>query len=91
MMKKELVAAIAEKTGLTKKDSEAALGAVVEAITEALKKGETVQLTGFGTFAVKARAARKGLNPQTKKAINIPASKVPGFKAGKALKDAVAK
>ena len=91
MMKKELVAAIAEKTGLTKKDSEAALNAAIEAITASLAKGESVQLTGFGTFAVKARAARKGLNPQTKATIEIAASKVPGFKAGKALKDAVAK
>ena len=91
MMKKDLVAAIAEKTGLTKKDSDAALSAAIEAITAALAKGESVQLTGFGTFAVKTRAARKGLNPQTKAAIEIAASKVPGFKAGKALKDAVAK
>lgn len=91
MMKKELAASIAEKTGLTKKDSEAALNAVVEAITEALAKGESVQLTGFGTFAVKERAARTGLNPQTKATIEIPAAKVPGFKAGKALKDAIAK
>ena len=91
MMKKELVAAIAEKTGLTKKDSEAALSAALEAITAALAKGETVQLTGFGTFAVKTRAARKGLNPQTKQTIEIAAAKAPGFKAGKALKDAVAK
>ena len=90
-MKKDLVAAIADKAGLSKKASEAALNAAVEAITAALAKGETVQLTGFGTFGVKKRAARKGLNPKTKEAITIPASKVPGFKAGKALKDAVAK
>ena len=91
MMKKDLVAAIADKAGLSKKASEAALNAAVEAITAALAKGETVQLTGFGTFGVKKRAARKGLNPKTKETITIPASKVPGFKAGKALKDAVAK
>ena len=91
MMKKDLVAAIAEKTELTKKDSEAALNAVVDAITEALKKGETVQLTGFGTFSVKERAARSGRNPATGKAITIKAAKVPAFKAGKALKEAVAK
>ncbi|MBQ9468309.1 MAG: HU family DNA-binding protein [Clostridia bacterium] len=91
MMKKDLVAAIAAKTELSKKDSEAALNAAIEAVTAALAKGESVQLTGFGTFSVKERAARAGKNPATGAAITIAASKVPGFKAGKALKDAVAK
>lgn len=91
MTKAELVTAIANKTELTKKNSEAALTAVLESITEALKKGEKVALVGFGTFEVRARAARTGINPQTKKKIKIPAAKVPAFKAGKALKEAVAK
>ncbi len=91
MTKAELVSAIAEKTELTKKDSEKALAAVVDSITEALKKGDKVALVGFGTFEVRARAARQGINPQTKKKINIPATKVPAFKAGKALKEVVAK
>ncbi len=90
MTKAELVSAIAEKTELTKKDSEKALAAVVDSITEALKKGDKVALVGFGTFEVRARAARQGINPQTKKKINIPATKVPAFKAGKALKEVVA-
>ena len=91
MNKTELVAAIAEKTDLTKKDAELALTAVVESITEALVKGDKVQLIGFGSFEVKNRAARIGRNPKTKEAIEIPASKVPVFKAGKALKDTIAK
>lgn len=91
MTKAELVTAIANKTELTKKNSEAALNAVVESITEALKKGEKVVLVGFGTFEVRARAARKGINPRTKKKITIPATKVPAFKAGRSLKEAVAK
>lgn len=91
MTKAELVTAIANKTELTKKNSEAALAAVLESITEALKKGDKVALVGFGTFEVRARAARSGINPQTKKKIKIPATKVPAFKAGKALKEAVAK
>ncbi|MCI8603792.1 MAG: HU family DNA-binding protein [Ruminiclostridium sp.] len=91
MTKAELVSAIAEKTELTKKDSEKALAAVVDSITEALKKGDKVALVGFGTFEVRTRAARQGINPQTKKKINIPATKVPAFKAGKALKEVVAK
>ncbi len=91
MTKAELVTAIANKTELTKKNSEAALTAVLESITEALKKGDKVALVGFGTFEVRARAARTGINPQTKKKIKIPAAKVPAFKAGKALKEAVAK
>ena len=89
MNKTELVAAIAEKTDLTKKDAELALTAVVESITEALEKGDKVQLIGFGSFEVKNRAARTGRNPKTKEAIEIPASRVPVFKAGKALKDKV--
>ena len=89
MNKTELVAAIAEKTNLTKKDSELALTAMVEAITEALVAGDKVQLIGFGSFEVKNRAARIGRNPKTKEAIEIPASKYPVFKAGKALKDKV--
>ena len=91
MTKAELVSAIAEKTEFTKKDSDAALAAVLESITDALKKGDKVALVGFGTFEVRARAARTGINPQTKKKIKIPAAKVPAFKAGKALKEAVAK
>ena len=91
MNKTELVAAIAEKTDLTKKDAELALTAVVESITEALEKGDKVQLIGFGSFEVKNRAARTGRNPKTKEAIEIAAAKYPVFKAGKALKDIVAK
>jgi DNA-binding protein HU-beta len=89
MNKTELVAAIAEKANLTKKDSEAALVAMVEAVTEALAKGDKVQVIGFGSFEVKNRAARTGRNPKTKETIEIPASKYPVFKAGKALKDKV--
>ena len=91
MNKQELVTAIAEKTGLTKKDSEKALVAFTASIEAALKKGEKVQLVGFGGFEVRARAKRVGRNPQTGKELVIPASKVPAFKAGKALKDAVNK
>jgi len=87
--KSELVAAVAEKAEMSKKDAEKAVNAVFGAIEEALAKNEKVQLVGFGTFEVKTRAERTGLNPQTKEKITIPASKVPGFKAGKALKDAV--
>lgn len=90
MNKTELVAAIAEKTELTKKDSEAALAAVVESITEALAKGDKVQLIGFGTFEVKNRPARLGRNPKSGELIEIAAGKTPVFKAGKALKDKVA-
>jgi len=85
-----LVTAIAEKASITKKDADNALNAVVSAITEALQKGEKVQLVGFGTFEVRERAAREGVNPQTKQKISIPAAKVPAFKAGSALKEAVA-
>lgn len=89
MNKSELVAAIAEQAGLTKKDAEAALSAVTGAIEAALVKGDKVQLTGFGTFETRKRAARTGKNPQTGEAIKIAASTVPAFKAGKALKDAI--
>ena len=91
MNKAELINAVAEKAGLSKKDTEVAVNSLIEVITAALKKGDKVQLVGFGSFEVKARAARTGRNPKTKEPINIPASKVPAFKAGKALKDAVAK
>ena len=87
MNKTELVAAIAEKTGLTKKDAEGAVKAFTDTVAEQLKAGDKIQLVGFGTFEVAERAARTGKNPQTGEAINIPASKAPKFKAGKALKD----
>ncbi len=89
MNKSELIAAMADKTGETKKNAEASLNALVDVITEALVKGDKVQLVGFGSFEVRKRAARKGRNPQTKEEIKIPASKAPVFKAGKALKDLV--
>ena len=89
MNKTELVAALAEKTQLPKKNAELALNAVVEVITETLSKGDKVQIVGFGSFEVKVRAERLGRNPKTKEEIHIPASKTPVFKAGKALKDAV--
>jgi len=91
MNKAQLISAISEKSGLSKKDSEKALGATIDAIVEALKDGDKVQLVGFGVFETKNRAARTGRNPKTKEAITIPASVTPQFKAGKALKDAVAK
>ncbi len=91
MTKAELISAIAEKSELTKKDSGKALDAFTEVVTAALAKGDKVQLVGFGTFESRERAARTGINPQTKKKIKIKATKVPAFKAGKALKDAVAK
>ena len=90
MNKAELSAAVAEKSGLTRKDSEKAVNAAFDAITESLVKGEKVALVGFGAFEVKERAARVGRNPQTKEEITIPASRVASFKVGKALKDAVA-
>jgi len=90
MTKAELISAVAEKSNLTKKDSDKAVSAVIDAITEALKKGEKVSLVGFGTFEVKKRAARMGINPRTKEPMPIPSSKLPAFKAGKALKEAVA-
>ncbi len=89
MNKTELVAAVAEKAGLSKKDAEAAVAATFDAISGALAEGEKVALVGFGTFSVKERAAREGINPLTKEKIQIAASKAPAFKAGKALKDAV--
>ena len=89
--KKELVSTIAEKAGLTKKDAEKAVNAFGEAVTEFLAKGEKVQLIGFGTFETRERAAREGRNPQTGEAIQIAATTVPAFKAGKALKDAAVK
>lgn len=91
MTKVELVNAVAEKAGLSKKDADKAVAAVFAAITDSLKKGDKVQLIGFGTFEVRKRAARTGLNPRTKETIKIAATKVPAFKAGKALKDVVAK
>ena len=93
MNKSELIAAIAAKTGETKKDAEATLNAFVDVVTDSLVKGDKVkvQLVGFGTFEVRKRAARKGRNPQTKEEIKIPASKAPVFKAGKALKELVNK
>lgn len=92
MTKAELVDAVAKKVDddkLTKKLAESTVKAVIETITETLAKGESIQLVGFGTFEVRERAARKGINPRTKKEIKIAATKVPAFKAGRALKDAV--
>jgi len=91
MNKAELIAAVAEKTGLSKKDSEKAINATFETITASLEAGEKVQLVGFGVFDVKERGTRIGRNPKTKEEIQIAASRVPSFKAGKALKEAVAK
>jgi DNA-binding protein HU-beta len=87
--KADLITKMAEKSDLTKKDTEKALNAFVDSVQEALKQGERIQLVGFGTFEVRERAERKGRNPQTKEEITIPASKAPVFKAGKALKDIV--
>ena len=89
MNKAELIAAIAAKTGETKKGAEEVVNAFVSVVTDALVEGDKVQLVGFGSFEVRKRAARKGRNPQTKEEIKIPASKAPVFKAGKALKDLV--
>ena len=91
MNKAELINAAAEKAGLSKKDTESAINAAIEVITQSLTEGDKVQLVGFGAFEVKSRAARIGRNPKTKESIDIPASKVPVFKPGKALKDAVSK
>ncbi len=91
MNKSELVVTVAEKCGFSKKDSEKAVIAVLDAISDALQQGDKVQLVGFGTFEVKDRAPRKGHNPMTGEEIDIPASKAPTFKAGKALKDLVSK
>ena len=89
MNKQELLSAISEKSGLTKKDSEAALAAFIETVQESLKKGDKVQLIGFGSFEVRERAARSSKNPLTGEPMDIPAAKVPAFKAGRALKDLV--
>ena len=91
MNKKELVAALAEKSEVTKKDAEKILDAFVEVVGSELAKGEKIQMVGFGTFEVRERAERTGINPQTKQTIKIAASKNPVFKAGKALKDTVSK
>ena len=91
MNKAELVGAVAEKTGYTKKDAEKAADAIIDAITEQLAGGGKVQLVGFGSFEVKSRAARTGRNPKTGQSIQIAATSTPVFKAGKALKDTVAK
>ena len=89
MNKTELIAIIAEKAAISKKDAEKALAAFVDTVADSLKKGDKIQLVGFGTFETRARAARTGINPQTGKKIEIAASKNPVFKAGKALKDAI--
>ncbi len=91
MNKTELVAAMAEKAGVSKKDAEKVLGAFVDVVGGTLKKGDKIQLVGFGTFETRKRAAREGKNPQTGAKIKIAASTVPAFKAGKALKDLIAK
>ena len=90
MNKTELIAAVAAKTGITKKDAESIVSATFDTIAQELKKGEKIQVSGFGIFEVKEREARVGRNPRTKEAIQIPASKAPAFKAAKALKDAIA-
>ena len=89
MNRTELVASMAEQSGLSKKDAEAAVKAFIDVVTNELKNRGSVQLVGFGTFEVRNRPARTGRNPQTKETITIPASKVPAFKAGKALKEAI--
>jgi DNA-binding protein HU-beta len=89
MNKSEVVEAVATKTGLSKKDSEAAIEALTDTITSALQSGDQVAFTGFGTFKVTARAARKGINPATREPLDIPACNSPKFKAGKSLKEAV--
>lgn len=89
MNKTELVAAVAAKAGISKKDADAAVAAFVDTVVETMKAGDKLSLVGFGTFEVKERAARTGINPKTKEKIEIPASKAPAFKAGKAFKDAV--
>ena len=91
MNKTELIAAAAQSAGLTKKDTERVINAAIDALTASLAQGDKVQISGFGTFEVKDREARVGRNPHTKEAIEIPATKVPGFKASKTLKDTVAK
>ncbi len=89
MNKAELISSIAQKSNLSKKDAEKALNALIESVEDALERGDKVQLVGFGSFEVRERAARKGVNPQTKEEITIEASKVPIFRVGKALKDKV--
>lgn len=89
MTKTELIASIANKTGLTKKNAEEVLTAFVDTVSDSLAKGEKVQLVGFGTFEVRERAERSGINPQTREKITIAATKTPAFKAGSALKEAV--
>lgn len=89
MNKTELVAAVAEQAGLSKKDAEAAVKAFTDVVSDALKKGDKIQLVGFGTFEVSERAAREGRNPANGQPMQIAASKAPKFKAGKALKDAI--
>lgn len=89
MNKVELIGAVAEQSELSKKDAEKAVNAFVAVVTKTIAAGDKVQMVGFGTFQVRERAERKGINPQTKESILIPASKAPAFKAGKALKDAV--
>ena len=91
MNKTELIAVVSQAAGLTKKDTERVINAAIDAITASLVEGEKVQLSGFGTFEVKDREARIGRNPHTKEAIEIPATRVPSFKASQALKDTVAK
>ena len=91
MNKTELIAAVAQNAGLTKKDAERVVNATIETITESLVKGDKVNISGFGIFEIKNREARVGRNPRTKEQIQIPAAKLPVFKAGKALKDSVAK
>jgi len=89
MNKTELIAQVVEATGLSKKDAEKAVSATIESITDALQSGDKVSLVGFGTFEVRERAARNGINPASKEPMQFPACKVPAFKAGKALKEAV--
>ncbi len=89
MTKADLIAAVAEKSGFSRKDSEKAINAVIASITDALTSGDKVQIVGFGTFEVRERAAKEATNPRTKEKIMVPAKKAPAFKAGKALKDAV--
>lgn len=91
MNKTELVAAVAEKSGLTKKDAERVVNATIDTIVEAMMKGDKVSLSGFGIFEVKEREARVGRNPRTKESIQIPATRLPAFKASKTLKDSIAK
>lgn len=90
MNKAELIAAVAAKAGISQKDAGKALAAILDEIQGALKNGDKVQLVGFGSFEVRAKAARKGRNPKTNEVIDIPASKCPAFKAGKAFKDFIA-